>query len=202
MAFRDRIPAFLFGFAFQLTLVAMSFAGLGGRTNYFEIFIQRFADILSWAILPAGVASILILTRNIRTPGSGNSRHAAQRAWVVSFMCGIILGMAATAMGLSGGFWGPSTRWQRLSRQTSTAVVLILAYAGAAFCLMDTVALWRSHQEPKDKKSGRIAARLALAAVLLMYGAGNFLEAWTSGTIFATLILVLICLGSTLDLNR
>jgi hypothetical protein len=200
MPVRRLIPAFLFGFAFQLTLVAMSLASFGASATRFEILVPRFADIVSWMILPACVVAVLIYTGILQKSGCRTASRAEQRAWIVAFMCGITIGMAATSMGLAGGFWGPVTRWQRLLRQASTAVVLVLAYGGAAFALIDAVSSWRVPRDSGREKVNRIIARLILAAVLLLYGTGNALVAWASGAAFVTFVMLLTCIGSAFDL--
>jgi len=200
MPIRHLIPAFLFGFAFQLTLVAMSLAGFGARATPLETLVPRLADIVSWVVLPACVVAVLIYTGMLQKSGGKTTSPAAKRAWIISFMCGITLGMAATTMGLAGGFWGPATRWQRLSRQASTAVVLVLAYGGAAFALIDAISSWRATRSSDRQKTNRMVARLVLAGVLLLYGTGNALGTWANGAAFATIVLLLTCAGSALDL--
>ncbi len=200
MPVRHLIPALLFGFAFQLTLVAMSLAGFGAESAPIGTLVPRLAEIVSWVVLPACVVAVLIFTGILQKSGGQNTPRAVQRAWIVAFMCGITLGMAATSMGMAGGFWGPSTGWQKLARQVSTGVVLTLAYGGTAFSLIDAITLRGIARDPGRRKAHRIAARVILAAVLLVYGTGNALGTWVSGAVFAAFALLMICIGSALDL--
>lgn len=58
MALRNRVPAFLFGFALQITVVVMSFVGFPGPTTPFEDIVQRFADSAGWMVIPAGISAV------------------------------------------------------------------------------------------------------------------------------------------------
>ncbi len=202
MALRNRILAFLFGFTFQMTLVAMSFVGFLAPATPFENLVQRFADVAGWIVILVGIVAVISYSRILRHPAKRNARGIAQRAWLIAFLCGIMLCMVSTAMGLAGGFFGPSTHWQNLSRHIAEVLVLTLAYAGTAFALFDIALLWRPPADAYRKKAPRICARVMLAAVLLMYGVGNFLGNWASGAVFATMVFLIICLGSALDLSN
>ncbi len=184
-----------------MTLVAMSFVGLLAPATPFENLVQRFAAVAGWIVLLVGITAVIFFSRILRHPAKRNARGIAQRAWLVAFLCGIMLCMASTAMGLAGGFLGPATRWQNLSRHIAEVLVLTLAYAGTTFALYDIALLWRAPAEAVREKTPRICARVILAAVLLLYGVGNYLGNWASGAAFATIVFLIICLGSALDLS-
>ena len=90
MALLDRILAFLFGFAFQMTLVAMSFVGFLAPATPFENLVQRFAVVAGWIVLLAGIAAVLIAT---------------PVAWLVPFITGftVLLFGGGVALGVAAG---------------------------------------------------------------------------------------------------
>ncbi len=201
MTLQNRILAFLFGFAFQMTLVAMSFVGFLAPPTPFENLVQRFAVLAAWTVLLAGIAAVISFSIILRQPANRNARAIARRAWSVAFLCGVMLCMVSTAMGLAGGFLGPATRWQKLSRLIAEISVLTVAYAGTAFALYAIARSWRTPAHDGRGKAARICAHVILAVVLIMYGVGNFLGSWATGAVFATIVFLMISLGSALDLS-
>jgi len=201
MSLRNRILAFLFGFAFQMTLVAMSFVGFLTPATPFENLVQRFAAVAGWVVLLAGLVVVISFSLILRQPAKRNAHTIAKRAWSIAFLCGAMLCMASTAMGLAGGFLGPATSWQKLSRHIAEILVLAVAYAGTAFALYAVARSWRAPAVAVKEKAARIFAHMILAIVLLMYGVGNFLGSWATGAVFATIVFAMVCLASALGLS-
>jgi hypothetical protein len=202
MALRNRLVAFLFGLVFQMTLVAMSFVGFPIPSTPWEYRIQRFADIIAWIVIPVGVAFFIFSGRIMRRPDRRTARGITIREWVLSFLLGFGLSMGLVAMGLAGGYFGPATPWQNMSRHISEAIVLALCYAGAAFALFDIALLWHGRMGSGLRTVLRTTARVALAATLLSFAAGSFLGSWASGTVFAFAVFLIATLGIVLDLSN
>jgi hypothetical protein len=200
MALRNRLVALLFGFAFHMTLVAMSFVGFLGPSTALDNLVQRFANVVAWLVIIGGIAFVLVYSQVQRKPERRNARGLALRDWAIAFLIGIGISLVLVAMGMAGGYFGPATRWQRLSRQISAAIVLGLAGIGAVFALIDCALLWRARVAMVRKTAPRIGARLVLAAVLLLFVAANFVGSPASGAVFALSIFLVVALGIVLDM--
>jgi hypothetical protein len=200
MARRNWVVAFLFGFAFFMTLVAMSFVGFLAPATAFENLVQRISEVAGFMAVLGGVAFVLVSSWSLLLEENRTARKVALRNWVVAFLIGNGCCLALAAMGMSGGYFGPSTIWQHLLRQVAEAIVLILACAGAGYALFDVLMLRRAERGQGRRTALRIGARIALATVLLLLGVGRLLGDWLSGAMVALSIFMILCLSIAIEL--
>lgn len=200
MARRNWVVAFLFGFAFFMTLVAMSFVGFLTPASAFENLVQRISEVAGWMVVLGGVAFVLLSSWSLLLEENRTARKVALRNWVAAFLIGNGCCLALAAMGMSGGYFGSSSTWQHLLRHVAEAIVLILACAGAGYAFFDVVLLRRAERGQGRRTALRIGGRIALATVLLLFGVGRLLGDWLSGAMVALSIFIILCLSIALEL--
>ncbi len=201
MARRNLLVAFLFGFAFYMTLEAMSFIGFLAPATAFENLVRHISDVAAYVVIIAGVAFVLICNWSLKWAENRTAGRISLLNRVTSFLIGIGFCLALVAMGMTGGYFGSATTWQHLVRRIAEVVVLIVAYGGAAFGCFDIVMFWHTERKTSRRVVLRIGARVVLVAVLLLFGMGSFLGDLASGAAFTLSLFLVLCLSIALELS-